>query len=57
MWICMYCKVDYLNVRLCVYHENFECVKNPKFKHSIQSKKNDDLDNKCKFIKTIHKWD
>lgn len=38
MWICIYCKVDYLNVELCVYHENFEC-KNPKFKHSIESKK------------------
>lgn len=41
MWICMYCKVDYLNVKLCVYHENFECIKNPKFKHSIESKKED----------------
>ena len=35
----MYCKIDYLNVKLCVYHENFECIKNPKFKHSIESKK------------------
>ncbi len=38
----MYCKVDYLNVKLCVYHEIFECIKNPKFKHSIESKKDDE---------------
>ena len=52
MWICMYCKVDYLNVRLCVYHENFECIKNPKFKHSIESKKDDEKDT----IKPLQKY-
>ena len=40
MWICMYCKIDYLNVKLCVYHENFECIKNPNL-NSIESKKSE----------------
>lgn len=38
-WICQYCKQDYFDLKLCVYHEINECPKNPKFKYSQENKK------------------
>ena len=36
-WICQYCKHDYFDLNLCVYHEINECSKNPKFKYTQQN--------------------
>lgn len=38
-WICQYCKHDYFDLKLCVYHEINECSKNPKFKYTQENKK------------------
>ena len=38
-WICQYCKHDYFDLNLCVYHELNECSKNPKFKYTQQNEK------------------
>ena len=47
-WICKYCHKDYLNVRLCVYHELEECDKNPKFKYTLDNTENGD---ECEEVK------
>ena len=38
-WICQYCKQDYFDLKLFVYHEINECSKNPKFKYTQENKK------------------
>lgn len=46
-WKCEYCKKDYFELKLCVYHEINECKQNPKFKYRIETKKHDEsLDEK-----------
>jgi hypothetical protein len=53
-WICKYCNKDYLNVRLCVYHELSECKKNPKFKYTLDNTENGDKkeESKLSVLKT-----
>ena len=52
--ICKYCNKDYLNVRLCVYHELSECKKNPKFKYTLDNTENGDKkeESKLSVLKT-----
>ncbi len=45
-WKCEYCKTDYFELTLCVYHEINECKQNPKFKYRNETKKQDKLDEK-----------
>lgn len=53
-WKCKYCNSLFYASGLCVYHENSECLKNPKFIYSIQNLENGDLN---KYREKVIKFD
>ena len=55
-WICQYCKHDYFDLNLCVYHEINECSKNPKFKYTQQNVKYGSDENVIIYYNEKSKW-